>query len=112
MKNKKRLFILVVCLSLAFSLVAFAADETRYVKVTAYDVNIRSGAGTEQPVVGHAQYGDTYEVSAVQNGWYQVKLDQGQTGWISASLVKEGSYFTSSNPTIQTAEATADNLNV
>ncbi|MGZ4122166.1 MAG: SH3 domain-containing protein, partial [Tumebacillaceae bacterium] len=112
MKNKKRLFILVVCLSLAFSLVAFAADETRYVKVTAYDVNIRSGAGTEQPVVGHAQYGDTYEVAAVQNGWYQVKLNQGQTGWISASLVTEGSYFTSSNPTIQTAEATADNLNV
>jgi N-acetylmuramoyl-L-alanine amidase len=111
-KNKKRMLILVVSLSLVFSLVAFAADETRYVKVTAYDVNIRGGAGTEQPVVGHAQYGDTYQVISVQNGWYQVKLSQDQTGWISTSLVKEGGYFATSNPTIETAEATTANLNV
>lgn len=112
MKNKKRIFFLVACLSLVFSLVAFAADETRYVKVTAYDVNIRKGAGTEQPVVGHAQYGDTYQVLAVQNGWYEVKLGSNQTGWISASLVTEGSYFANANPTIETAESTTESLNV
>lgn len=112
MKNWKKTLTLIACLSLLFSLVAFAADDGRYVKVTAYEVNIRSGASTEDPVIGQADYGDSYAVLSSANGWYQVRFGQEQTGWIHASLVNEGGRFQSSNPTIEVVEAKADRLNV
>ncbi|HEU4965628.1 MAG TPA: SH3 domain-containing protein [Bacilli bacterium] len=112
MKNWTKILTLIACLSLLFSLVAVAADDGRYVKVTAYEVNIRSGASTEDPVIGRADYGESYAVLSTKNGWYQVSLGRDQVGWIHSSLVNEGSRFQSSNPTIEVVEAKADPLNV
>jgi N-acetylmuramoyl-L-alanine amidase len=111
--NRKRILLaLTVCFSLLFSVVAAAADNDRYVKVIAYDVNIRAGASTEEPVIGHADYGDQFTVVTSENGWYQVQTGKGQTGWIHASLVKEGGRFATSNPLIDVAQATVASLNV
>ncbi|PWK09058.1 SH3 domain-containing protein [Tumebacillus permanentifrigoris] len=112
MNRKSILVALVICFSLLFSVVAVAADNGRYVKVIAYDVNIRAGASTEDPVVGHADYGDQLTVLTAENGWYHVQVENGKTGWIHASLVKEGGRFATSNPTISVAEATVASLNV
>lgn len=112
MNTPKRLITLVALFTLIFSLVAFAADDTRYVKVIAYDVNIRAGASTEHAVIGQAAYGDSYSVVSSGNGWYQVRLKNGQTGYISSSLVNEGGRFTTSNPTIEVVEATQAAVNV
>ncbi|TCP54536.1 N-acetylmuramoyl-L-alanine amidase [Tumebacillus sp. BK434] len=111
MNKRNRLIVLVLLFSLIFSLAAFA-EEGRFVKVTAYDVNIRSGAGTETAVVGTADFGESYEVISASNDWYQVRLDKGRSGWIHASLVKEGARFASSNPTIQVVEAKEASVNV
>nr|WP_236588061.1 SH3 domain-containing protein [Tumebacillus amylolyticus] len=89
-----------------------AAAEGRFVKVIAYDVNIRSGASTEEGVIGHADYGDQFEVVTSENGWYQVQLGKGQSGWIHASLVKEGGRFATSNPVIDVAQSKVESLNV
>jgi N-acetylmuramoyl-L-alanine amidase len=114
-KNRKGWISLIIALTLVFSLVvyAFAAEsDGRFVKVTAYDVNIRSGPGTENKVIDHADYGDSYEVVTTSDGWYQVRLDGDRTGWISAALVKEGGRWQSSNPNLVVAEATAEHVNV
>jgi N-acetylmuramoyl-L-alanine amidase len=114
-KNRKGWMSLFVTLTLVFSLVVFAfaaENDSRYVKVTAYDVNVRSGPGTENKVIDHADYGDSYEVVTTSDGWYQVRLDGDRTGWISAALVKEGSRWQSSNPALNVAEATAEQVNV
>ncbi|WP_157722147.1 SH3 domain-containing protein [Tumebacillus avium] len=111
MKNRNRLIVLVLLFSLIFSLAAFA-EEGRFVKVTAYDVNIRTGAGTETAVIGTADFGDSYEVISVSNDWYQVRTGKGESGWIHASLVKEGTRFAASNPTIPVVEAKEAHVNV
>ncbi|MGB8955122.1 MAG: SH3 domain-containing protein, partial [Tumebacillaceae bacterium] len=112
MKNVKRMIALLLLFSLTFTVVSFAAEGARFVKVIAYDVNIRSGASTENKIVGHADYGDSLEVMGTSNGWYQVRWGRGQVGWISASLVREGGRFSTKNPTIEVAEATGTDINV
>ncbi|KEO85224.1 SH3 domain-containing protein [Tumebacillus flagellatus] len=112
MNRKSWVLVFVVCFSLLFSMIAAAADGGRFVKVIAYDVNIRAGASTEEKVIGHADYGDQFEVITSENGWYQVQLDNGESGWIHASLVHEGGRFATSNPVIDVAEANVESLNV
>ena len=112
MKNLQRMLVLLVLFSLIFTVVSFAAEDARFVKVIAYDVNIRGGASTDHAIVGRANYGDSLEVVTTANGWYQVRWGRGQVGWISASLVREGGRFSTKNPTIEVAEARDANINV
>lgn len=112
MNRKRLILIFAICFSLLFSLIAAAAEGGRFVKVIAYDVNIRASASTEASVIGHADYGDQFEVVTSENGWYHVRLDSGQTGWIHSALVKEGGRFATSNPLIDVAQSTVPSLNV
>ncbi|MCX7570321.1 N-acetylmuramoyl-L-alanine amidase [Tumebacillus sp. DT12] len=114
MRFRKSWLSVLICLTVLFSLVAyaFAADGERFVRVTAYDVNIRAGASTEHPVIGRADYGDSLIAITSENGWYQVRFGKEQTGWIHASLVKEGSRFQTANPSIQIAVANTADVNV
>jgi len=47
--------------------------------------NLRSGPGTEYPVIGKASLGDEFMLLKEQNDWFQVK-DSEQTAWLLASL--------------------------
>jgi N-acetylmuramoyl-L-alanine amidase len=109
-KKRNRLLVFVLLFSLLFSLAAFA-EEGRFVKVTAYDVNIRAGAGPETAVIGTADFGDSFEVLGTENDWYRIKFGDG-SGWIHASLVKEGTRFSSANQTIEVVEAKEWGVNV
>lgn len=56
-------------------------------------VNLRSGPGTGNAVVGQMVLGDTAEVLDNQNGWYQVRAENGLvSGWIF------GEFLTNSQP--------------
>ena len=50
-------------------------------------VNIRSGPGTKNKVVGKAYYGVVFRTIKQQNGWAHVKHDSGLEGWIKRSLL-------------------------
>ena len=53
-------------------------------------VNIRQQPATNSGKVGKAKDGDTFEFISIDSGWYEVKLADGSTGFISAKyLVKE-----------------------
>ena len=47
-------------------------SELGYGKITGYDVNLRSGAGTNHKVVTMGNKGDTAYILGVENGWYRV----------------------------------------
>ena len=55
-------------------------------------LNVRSGPGTNYPVIGALKQGDEVAIVGRHNtsGWWQVTLDSGKTGWVSGStsLVK------------------------
>ncbi|NMA52955.1 MAG: SH3 domain-containing protein, partial [Peptococcaceae bacterium] len=50
-------------------------------------VNIRSGPGTTNPVVGSVVQGNNLTVLGQEGDWYQVSLPTGGTGWIAGWLV-------------------------
>lgn len=60
---------------------------TKCVIVKNPTVNVRSGASTSNPIVFKAQKGTPFEVIKTQGDWYQIKHSDGDTGWISKSVV-------------------------
>lgn len=53
---------------------------------TSANVNLRSGPGTGNPVIGRVPRGSTVVVEDIRNGWYKVTY-QGKTGWASATYL-------------------------
>ena len=56
-------------------------------------VNVRSGAGTGNSVVSSVSRGTSVQVighdfSDISDGWYQVRLSNGTTGWINSGYVR------------------------
>lgn len=84
----------IFCLSLALMLVAFAvpamASTSVWVETPAADgaVNLRSGPGTEYPVIGWAVYGDELVLLSAGNQWYQVQIvKNGKIGFMSKEYI-------------------------
>ena len=57
------------------------------VVVMADGVNIRQGPSTAYLIVGNADQGDEYAYIQSKNDWVQLKLPNGNTGWIAGWLV-------------------------
>ena len=53
------------------------------------DLNVRSGPGTQYPVVGSIQGGETVDAGACTGGWCRVSFSGG-TGWASRSYLAMG----------------------
>ncbi|WP_052951949.1 C40 family peptidase [Paraclostridium benzoelyticum] len=58
--------------------------------VTASALNIRSGPSTSNSIVGKAYKGNTVDILSSSNGWYKVKLSNGQVGWASSDYISKG----------------------
>ncbi|WP_455661903.1 SH3 domain-containing protein, partial [Pradoshia sp.] len=54
------------------------------VEVTASSLNVRSSGKIGSTVIGTVKKGNTYEVVSQNDRWYQIKLEDGQKGWIAA----------------------------
>lgn len=71
---------------------AFSGDLTQFADsrsalVMKDSVNVRASSGVEAPVIDKVAYGDWLEITGERDRWYQVRLDDGRTGWIAAWLV-------------------------
>lgn len=65
-------------------------DPTPRVTVTTPNGNVRSGDGTNYPIVASLSQGQTADIIGISNtgsGWYQVRLSNGQIGWMAPSIV-------------------------
>ena len=65
-----------------------AAPATNIVTVTWTFANIRSGAGNDYSVVTTVKQGDKLTVIGELGEWFNVRLENGQEGWISNKVVK------------------------
>lgn len=57
------------------------------VEITGGIVNVRSGPGTNNAIIGTAHKGDRYEYGLVTDGWYQIDFD-GALGWVSGKYAE------------------------
>lgn len=81
--------------------------------VTASPLNMRSGNSTQHAVIAKLPKGTSVTVLTTQAGWYQVKLSNGQTGWVSTEFIKlqtQGTQVASAS--VKSAIVTANVLNV
>ena len=56
--------------------------------VTASRANVRQGPGITHAVIDTLTRGATFPVLETKNGWHQIRLDDGRTAWIAASIVR------------------------
>lgn len=59
--------------------------KTAVIKV--YKANVRKGPGTDYPVVFTAVKGTPFEVLEIKDNWYQIRHSDGDSGWVSSSLL-------------------------
>lgn len=79
---------------------------------TGYGVNVRTGPGTNFPVITQIRYPDNYKVVGALGTmrWVLIELDNGTTGWVSNDWVYLWSVepdFVSKIPKVEPDEATA-----
>lgn len=67
-----------------------AAGVTKQLRVSLSSVSLRSGPGTDFPVIEYLYVGDIVNALGVtHNGnWYNVQLKNGKKGWLAASVVE------------------------
>lgn len=75
--------------------------ENRRVKVTAEQLNMREGPTLVSPVSGKLKKDDILEVTDSDGDWYEVKTEDGQTGWVANWLVTDVSQNLSNGPHIR-----------
>ncbi|WP_174615059.1 N-acetylmuramoyl-L-alanine amidase [Virgibacillus ihumii] len=56
------------------------------ITVTATEVRIRTGPGTNHDIIGYTSNGDTYNLVKSTNNWNKVVLGDGSSGWIAGWL--------------------------
>lgn len=66
--------------------------------ITANKVNLRTGPGTNFPVVTKLNKGDTVTIKDQAFGWYKVVISGGTTGWVASWLADTGTGTVPSAP--------------
>lgn len=54
-------------------------------------LNVRSGAGSKSSVISTLKNNDIINIIGEENGWYKIKLDNGQVGYVGSTLVAKAS---------------------
>lgn len=57
------------------------------VEITGGTVNVRSGPGTNNAIIGVAKQGERYEYGLTTDGWVQIDFN-GTIGWVSTKYAK------------------------
>lgn len=56
------------------------------VRIITNILNVRTGPGTNHPIMSRVYEGEVYSISNETNGWYEITLDN-ETGWISGETI-------------------------
>lgn len=78
--------------------------------VTASRLNLRTGPSTSYSVMHVLWQGNRVKVVGQSNGWYQVRLSDGRTGWVSGAYLKLETAVDSKQQKIDTVISTAKSL--
>lgn len=87
---------------------ALAADANK-ITITGDIVNVRELPGTSYSVITQVRKDETYPLKNHKDGWYEIKLNSGESGWVADWLAQK---TTSNSNAAQSAIVTVDDLNV
>ncbi len=79
----------------------------RTVTSTVSGLRVHSAPSTGASVVGSVNRGQRLQVLGYSNGWYKVRLPNGQVGWVSGAYIRGGSSGTTSRTGSTTGRTTS-----
>ncbi len=91
-QKQNRVAIQTLCLTLFFTLWLPANAQpatTVYVSDTNLEANLRSGTSQENRIIGMLRPGTKLTLLGEENGWAEVTLEDGRTGWILKRYLSE-----------------------
>lgn len=88
-----------------------AEDNSPIVTIQSNDVNIREGPGLSYPVIEKAKKDEQFVFISEQNDWFEIKLKNGQVGWIANWLARKVEQPTAKE-TNQSGIVTTDQLRI
>lgn len=101
MNMKKTLCLMAALLLCLFAAAAYADNIGTVTVIAKGKVNVRTGGGTEYPIVGQALPGQTFPViGCADTLWYHIRLSSGQTGYISQKMVSFSPAATAQNSNV------------
>lgn len=71
------IFLILICI-FSISTLLYAKE----IKITAENLNVRTGPGTNYETIGQVQPEDVYPVLEENGEWVQIQLDEDVTGWV------------------------------
>ncbi|SHJ53163.1 C40 family peptidase [Tepidibacter formicigenes] len=88
---KKRALIPVFAAFMALTLNVSHPFANTYKKaeITATILNVRSENNTSSNIISKLSEGDQVPIVEIKDGWYKIKLDNGNEGWISSEYTQE-----------------------
>jgi cell wall-associated NlpC family hydrolase len=78
--------------------------------VTASKLNMRTGPSTYNSIMHILWQGNRVKVIGQSSGWYQIRLSDGRTGWVSSAYLKLDTQANSRQEKIDTVIASAKSL--
>lgn len=100
MKLKKLSISLILSLLIFTMFINVSATEIAYVDCSA--LNVRTSPNTNCAIIDTLPNGTTFEIIYADNGWYNIRLSDGTTGFVSANYVKL------QNVALENSESAAD----
>jgi N-acetylmuramoyl-L-alanine amidase len=93
------------CILLGWPNIGWAMGE---ITVNTNTLNVRSGPGLDQDVIGQINKSEKYKVLEEKNSWYKILMSDSKEGWVASWLVQ----FQQQSGSIKQVEALANPLNV
>lgn len=85
--KKVLLFTTVLIFLLGISTLATFAEENKTGTVKATKLNLRSGPSKSNSIVYTFKRGQVLSITEIKGTWYNVKAENGETGWVSSTYV-------------------------
>lgn len=61
--------------------------QTKIATVNVDKLNIRKGPSTNYDIIGDFEFKDKVKVISIKNGWYKIKLEDGNTAWTNGKYI-------------------------
>ncbi|MGD7044078.1 SH3 domain-containing protein [Jeotgalibacillus proteolyticus] len=66
-----------------------AAASSQIAKVTADQLRVRSGPGTDESIVRSLQHGEEVDIVSEESGWAEIIMQDGTNGWVTSDYLSE-----------------------
>ncbi|SHG99424.1 C40 family peptidase [Tepidibacter thalassicus] len=89
MKKRALIPVFAAFMALTLNISHPFANSYKKIEIKANVLNVRSENNTSSDIISKLSKGDQVPIIETKDGWYKIKLDNGNEGWVSGEYVQE-----------------------